>query len=208
MFVITADQIGSRVSDDLVAAERERINAAHGATLALPADRTAGDELQALTDDAATALALALELTRGRAFHVGLGIGPVRTPLPEATREASGPAFFAARDAAERAKGSGIRLAIQLQREPQERSEHAADAEALLALLLIVRERRSPAGWELYELLQQGLTQAEAAAKLGISAAATSARAKAAQLRAEAAALPALTRLLEQTELMTRQEPR
>lgn len=204
MFVITADQIGSRVSDDLVAAERDRITASYAATLALPADRTAGDELQALTADAATALALALELTRGQAFHVGLGIGPVRTPLPAATREASGPAFFAARDAAERAKGSGIRLAIQRQREPQERSERADDAEALLALLLIVRERRSPAGWELYELLQQGLTQAEAATKLGISAAATSARAKAAQLRAETAALPALTRLLEQTELITR----
>ncbi|MFC4243147.1 DNA-binding protein [Gryllotalpicola reticulitermitis] len=207
MFVITADQIDSRMSDDLVAAERDRINAAHGATLALPADRTAGDELQVLSDDPATALALVLELTRGRQFHVGLGIGPVRTPLPEATREASGPAFFAARDAAERAKGSGIRLAVQRQRDPQGRSDRADDAEALLALLLIVRERRSAAGWELYELLQKGLTQADAAERLGISAAAASARAKAAQLRAEAAALPALTRLLEQTDLAARQEP-
>lgn len=206
MFVLTADQIGSRVSDDLVAALRDRINVDHGASLALPADRTAGDELQILTADAATALTLALDLTRSRTFHVGLGIGPVRTPLPEATREASGPAFFAARDAAERAKGSGIRLAIQRQAEPQERSDRADDAEALLALLLIVRERRSPAGWELYELLQAGLTQADAAVKLGISAAAASARAKAAHLKAEAAALPALTRLLEQTDLATRQE--
>lgn len=207
MFVLTADQIGSRVSDDLVAAERDRINTAYSRFLALPADRTAGDELQVLTADAGTALALALELTRSEAFHVGIGIGPVRSPLPEATREASGPAFFAARDAAERAKGSGIRLAIQCQREPQERSERADDAEALLALLLIVRDRRSAAGWELYDLLQTGLTQADAAAKLGISAAAASARAKAAHLKAEAAALPALTRLLEQTELKTRQEP-
>lgn len=207
MFVITADQIDSRTSDDVVAAERDRINDTYEASLALPADRTAGDELQVLTADAPTALALVLELTRGRAFHVGLGVGPVRTPLPEATREASGPAFFAARDAAERAKGSGIRLAVHLQRDPRERSERADDAEALLALLLIVRERRSAAGWELYDLLQKGLTQADAAAKLGISPAAASARAKAAQLRAEAAALPALTRLLEQTELMTRQEP-
>lgn len=206
MFVITADQIDSRVSEDIVAAERDRINTAYASSLALPADRTAGDELQLLTHDAATALAVSLELTRPRQFHVGLGIGPVRTPLPEATREASGPAFFAARDAAERAKGSGIRLAIQRQREPQGRSERAEDAEALTALLLIVRERRTAAGWELYDLIQTGLTQADAAAKLGISAAAASARAKAAQLRAEAAAIPALTRLLEQTETMTRQE--
>jgi hypothetical protein len=207
MFVITADQIDSRVSADLVGAERERINAAHGERLVLPADRTAGDELQALTDDAETALALALELTRSRAFHVGIGVGPVRTPLPAATREASGPAFFAARDAATRAKRADTRLAIQWQREPQGESARAEDAEALLALLLIVRERRSDAGWELFELLTAGHTQAEAAARLGISAPAASARAKAANVKAELAALPALTRLLQQTDLMTRQEP-
>jgi hypothetical protein len=207
MFVITADQIDSRTSADLVGAERDRINAAHAPALALPADRTAGDELQALTEDAGTALALALELTRAREFHVGIGIGPVRSPLPEETREATGPAFFAARDAATRAKRSGIRLAIQWQRAPQDDSARAEDAEALLALLLIVRERRSDAGWELFDLLTAGHTQAEAAAQLRISAPAASARAKAANIKAELAALPALTRLLEQTDLMTRQEP-
>jgi hypothetical protein len=207
MFVITADQVDSRSRADLVGPQRERVNAVHGAALALPADRTAGDELQALTEDPATALALALELTRGGAFHVGMGVGPVRTPLPAATREATGPAFFAARDAATRAKRAGIRLAVQWQREPQADSERAEDAEALLALLLIVRERRSQAGWELYDLLTAGLTQAQAAARLGISAPAASSRARAAHVKAELAALPALTRLLEQTDRMTRQEP-
>ncbi|AYG04570.1 DNA-binding protein [Gryllotalpicola protaetiae] len=206
MFVITADQIDSRRSADLVSAELERINGEHAAGLALPADRTAGDELQALTDDAATALALALQLTRTRSFHVGIGVGPVRSPLPAATREASGPAFFAARDAATRAKKSGIRLAIHSQSQPQAGSTRADDAESLLALLLIVRERRSDAGWELFDLLAAGRTQAEAAARLGISAPAASARAKAANIKAELAALPGLTRLLEQADLMTRQE--
>jgi hypothetical protein len=207
MFVITADQVDSRTSDDLVRAARERIDAVYGERLALPADRTAGDELQVLTADADAALAITLDLTRSREFHVGIGIGPVRTPLPEATREASGPAFFAARDAATRAKRAGIRLAVQSQREPSGDSEKADDAEALLGLLLIVRERRSEAGWELFDLLAAGLNQAEAAAKLGISAPAASARAKAANIKAELAAIPALTRLLEQTDLMTRQEP-
>lgn len=201
MFVITADQIDSRTNADLVAAELDRIGAAHGKSLALPADRTAGDELQVLTADAATAFALALELTRTRGFHVGIGIGPVRLPLPETTREASGPAFFAARDAAARAKGSGVRLAIQTQTDPAGTSDKAVDAEALLGLLLIVRERRSDAGWELYDLLQAGMTQAEAASRLGISAPAASARAKAANLRAEAASSDPLIRLLEQTDL-------
>jgi hypothetical protein len=203
MFVITADQIDSRVSEDRVGAERDRIQAAHGAMLALPADRTAGDELQVLTDDAGTALALALELTRSRDFHVGIGVGPVRSPLPASTREASGPAFFAARDAATRAKRSDTRLAVHWQREPQGSSERAEDAEALLALLLILRERRSAAGWELFDLLAAGHTQAEAAAQLGISAPAASARARAANIRAELAALPGLTRLLEQTDTMS-----
>ncbi|GAA4164195.1 hypothetical protein GCM10022286_25550 [Gryllotalpicola daejeonensis] len=207
MFVITADQIDSRTGDDLAGAERDRIQSSYGARLALPVDRTAGDELQALTADAETALALALELTRTRAFHVGIGIGPVRSPLPESTREASGPAFFAARDAATRAKRADIRLAIQTQREANGDSARADEAEALLALLLIVRERRSEAGWELFDLIVEGHTQAEAAARLGISAPAASARAKAAHVKAELAAIPALTRLLEQTDLMTRQEP-
>jgi len=206
MFVITADQVDSRTTADLIGAESKRINTAHAGTLALPADRIAGDELQALTADAATALALALELTRTRQFHVGIGIGPVRSPLPESTREATGPAFFAARDAATRAKRADTRLAIQCQREPQDDSARAEDAEALLALLLITRERRSDAGWELFDLLTAGHTQAEAAAKLGISAPAASARAKAANIKAELAALPPLTRLLEQTDRSTQEE--
>lgn len=206
MFVITADQIDSRSSDDRVSAELGRINDGRGLSLALPADRTAGDELQALTADAGTALTLALRLIRTRSFHVGIGIGPVRLPLPRATREASGPAFFAARDAATRAKKSDIRLAIHCQSQPQGESTRADDAEALLALLLIVRERRSAAGWELFDLLTTGHTQVEAAQLLGISAPAVSARAKAANIKAELAALPGLTRLLDQTDLTTRQE--
>jgi len=206
VFVITADQIDSRVQDDRVTAELARITAEHGASLALPADRTAGDELQVLTAEPTTAFALAMELTRTRAFHVGIGIGPVRRPLPKTTREASGPAFFAARDAATRAKGSGVRLAVQMQTAPEGKSAKATDAEALLGLLLILRERRSDAGWELYDLLQEGLTQADAAARLGISAPAASARAKAAHLRAEAAASDPLVRLLEQTDRATESE--
>ena len=48
----------------------------------LPADRTAGDEIQAATEDARTALAIVLHLTRDGNWSVGLGIGDVRTPCP------------------------------------------------------------------------------------------------------------------------------
>jgi hypothetical protein len=100
-----------------------------------------------------------------------------------------------------------VRLAIQRQARADGPSEKAADAEALLGLLLVIRERRSAAGWELFDLLSAGLTQAEAAHRLGISAPAASARAKAASIRAELAATPALTRLLEQTDAETTEEP-
>ncbi|WP_022881831.1 SatD family protein [Gryllotalpicola ginsengisoli] len=205
MYAIIADQINSRSTADRVGAERKRIEAEYGDRLLLPPDRSAGDELQALTDDAATALEIALELTRSQQFHVGLGLGRIRTPLPQSTREATGPAFFAARDAVARAKGTAVRLAVQRQAGADEPSEPARDAEALLTLLLILRDRRSAAGWELYDLLRQGLTQAEAAKRLGITAAAASARARAAQIRAEFAATPALTRLVAQADPETKE---
>jgi hypothetical protein len=113
MFVITADQIDSRSTTDVAGSTRDSINRDHGGRLLLPADRNAGDEIQALTDDAGTALALVLELTRTGQWSVGLGCGGIRLPLPSATREASGEAFFAARDAVSRAKKQQTRFAIE-----------------------------------------------------------------------------------------------
>ena len=95
MFVITADQVDSRGRADIVAPTLEALNARFADRLALPPDRNAGDELQVLTADAAAALDLILGLTREGAWSVGLGIGRVRLPLPENTREATGDAFVA-----------------------------------------------------------------------------------------------------------------
>ncbi|HEY5224516.1 MAG TPA: DNA-binding protein [Microbacteriaceae bacterium] len=195
MFVITADQVDSRTHEDLAGAARARINREHGSSLLLPADRNAGDEIQMLTDDAATALQLVLELTRNGEWSVGLGLGDVRRPLPAATREASGSAFFAARDAVDDAKKARTRFALRAE-STDDHTVNASDAEALIDLLLILRARRTPAGWELYDLVRSGITQQDAATQLSISAPAASARANAAQLKAENAAIPALTKLL------------
>ncbi|MDN4614532.1 DNA-binding protein [Leifsonia sp. F6_8S_P_1B] len=192
MFVVTADQIGSRSGPDLAGPALEQLQGRFGERLRLPVDRNAGDELQALTADAETALELVLALTRTREWSVGLGLGAVRTPLPEQTREASGDAFVAARAAVTRAKRSPVRLAVEAVADPQP----AADAEALLGLLLTLRDARSEAGWELYDLVVSGLTQAEAGSRLGITPQSASDRARAAGLRVELAALPALARLL------------
>jgi hypothetical protein len=193
VFVITADQVDSRNRPDLVAPALSALNERHGERLSLPADRNAGDELQALTADAATAFDIVTTLERGGAWSVGLGIGAVRTPLPGTTREASGDAFVAARAAVTRAKRTPLRFAVEAVAAP----EAAADAEALVGLLLTLREGRSEAGWELYDLVAAGLTQAEAAARLGITPQSANDRARAAGLRADLAAQPALVRLLE-----------
>jgi hypothetical protein len=203
MFVITADQIDSRRHADIVGDTIERLNRDHGERLALPVDRNAGDELQALTADAAIALAITLELTRTRQWSVGVGVGSIRLPLPSATREASGTAFFAARDAVTRAKKQPSRFAIETDDRPQPDAggtqpwPTAADAEGLVDLLLLLRERRSAAGWQLYDLVVTGMPQNEAARRLGISAPAANSRARAGGLKAELASVGALTRLLE-----------
>jgi len=196
MFVITADQVDSRRRADIVAPTLDAIHERYGERLALPPDRNAGDELQTLTADPATALDLVLDLTRDGAWSVGLGLGDVRLPLPDNTREATGDAFIAARAAVTRAKRAPARFAV----EAVAAEEPAADAEALLTLLLTLREGRTAAGWELYDLVSSGLTQAEAGARLGITPQSASDRARAGALRAELAAIPALTRLLARAD--------
>lgn len=185
MFVITADQLGSRTHDDLVPQALSRIAQLGGSALLLEPARTAGDEVQALLDDADATLAIALDLTRAGAWHVGLGVGSAEQPLPDDVRAGRGSAFVGAREAVERAKRSPARLAAS-----------DADSEALLRLLIDLRDRRSEEGWEVYDLLADGLTQSDAAKRLGISAGAVSRRATAAGLRVEEAAIPALARVL------------
>lgn len=191
MLVITADQRESRTREDLVpAALRDVARIARG-RLTLAADRNAGDEIQAATDDGATALAIALHLIRSKDWSVGIGAGAVQSPLPAEIRAARGPAFIHARAAVDRAKSSAWHLAIS-----GDDAQAAEDAEALVRVLLEVRGRRSTLGWEVADLLAGGLTQKEIAHRLAISETAVSLRAKAAGLRAEEAAIPALARVL------------
>ncbi|TPW76467.1 DNA-binding protein [Schumannella soli] len=198
MFVITADQVGSRRTADLVAGALADIQGALGPRLALPADRTAGDELQAVTADARTAVELVLRLSRDGRWSVGCGIGAV-DGLADSTRASTGPAFVAARDAVEAAKKSRTRLSVRGGVD----ALGSAAIEPLADLLLLLRARRSPPGWELADLLSTGLTQADAAQQLGITPQAASQRARAAEIAAEAAAVPALVRLLELADAPT-----
>lgn len=255
MYVITADQIGSRHDRDRAGEMIAQLTAGFGAGYVLPADQTSGDEIQVMMTDATTALGTILALHRSGYWTIGLGIGPVRTPYPLATRQAAGGAFIAARDAVTRAKKSDARFALDIapaalvdarsspatenyddrtagdddytghnyDAEPYRDDEYApqghgrdqqasrdqptdgsqrpvefdaAEVEALLSLLLLLRHRRSREGWEATDLLEQGLPQVEIAGILGISTAAVSQRVKSSLWRADEAARPALVRLL------------
>ncbi|GAA3743836.1 hypothetical protein GCM10022239_19070 [Leifsonia bigeumensis] len=192
MFVITADQVDSRSGTDLVAAAIDAINDGKVRPV-LAAERTVGDELQVLVEGGDDALEIVLRLARTGRWSVGCGAGEVATPLPRDIREATGPAFIAARRAVERAKKRSTRFAL----ETEPATKAAADAESLIDLLLVLRSRRSPEGWELHDLLESGLNQAEAAERLGITPQAVSLRASAGELRADSAARQPLVRILD-----------
>ena len=198
MFVITADQRDSRATGDAVADALELLNHRWAPDLTLAAERTAGDELQLLTGSATAALSITLELNRLGRWSVGIGIGDVETPLGDSVRASRGPAFVAARDAVERAKRSQTHCAVS--GEPPH--AEVGHLEALLDLLLLLRERRTEPGWELHALLAEGLSQQEAAARLGITAQSASQRARTAGLRAEEAATGALVSLLTRVDVL------
>jgi hypothetical protein len=189
MFVLTIDQKSSRTRPDLIPAAIEELALLGEDGIVLGPERTVGDELQLATADADTALEVALHTTRTQEWSTGIGLGEVETPLPRSIRSGRGSAFINARAAVDRAKADPTRVAIV-------GGPHAADAEALVRLLVELRDRRTDKGWEVHDALAAGLSQQDAARHLGISAAAVSLRARAAGLRVEEQARPALARML------------
>lgn len=199
MFVITADQRRSQDGPDLVPDALGIVTRVGGDSLALAPERTAGDEIQALLSDADRTLDVVLALCRTGEWRVGVGVGEVGSAPTGEVRAARGPAFVRARDAVERARRSATRVAVSGEDDPDDATERptgARDVEALLRLLVELRDRRTDEGWEVHDLLAEGLSQREIAGRLGITESAVSRRAGAAALRTEEAAVPALARLL------------
>lgn len=192
MIVITADQRGSRSSEDLVPAALQQISIIGGDRLPFAPDRNAGDEIQVATEDGRTALEIILHLVRTEEWAVGVGVGGMEEDRGTEIRAARGEAFIHARAAVERAKAAPSRFAL-VGAEPSA----AEDAEALIRLLLELRSRRTGPGWEVFDHLAAGESQKDIAARLGISETAVSLRARAAGLRADEAAVPALARVLD-----------
>ncbi|WP_036921505.1 hypothetical protein [Propionicicella superfundia] len=183
-FVVTADQRRSRRSADAVPAALDRLSRIPGLRLAF--ERTAGDEIQGLTARPDAVVAIVRELTRLRSWRVGIGVGPVESPLPASTRQARGPAYVAARTAVERTRSTPTGLALEADRDSvaagpySDANGTAQRAETALWLLRSVLSRRTQEGWDVADLLATGMTNQRAAAHLGISPSAASQRAGAA----------------------------
>jgi hypothetical protein len=161
-YVLTVDQRSSRSGADRVPEVLERLNSS--VPVLLRFERTAGDEVQGVIGDPAAAVDAVARLVRLGGWSIGLGAGPVHSPLPDSTRAGSGPAFLLARRAVEAAKQRPARLAVR-----GAVPADAADAQAVFTALVLLLGRRSEQAWEAIALVDAGRTQAQAAAELGIS---------------------------------------
>jgi hypothetical protein len=188
-FVLTVDQRASRSSPDRVPEVLRRLNTAVPTVLGF--ERTAGDEFQGVLADPDDVVEVVLQLVRTGEWSIGVGAGPVHTPLPPSTRAGAGPAFLSARRAVDAAKQRPARLAVR-GGVPVE----AGDAQAVLTALAVIVERRSDQAWEAIALVGAGRTQADAAAALGISRQAVGQRLAAGLWDLERDLRPAAARLL------------
>lgn len=196
MFVVTADQrrsteTGERV--DALLAELTPWSLRWEKQIALPLERTVGDEVQILLSSAEAAVDLTLALCRTEQWAVGIGAGAVTRPLGVSARASSGSAFIQARYAVERARSRTEPVPLVVQGDHQ---EAAAAATAVLQLLGGVVQRRADTGWEVSDLTAQGLTRAQIAAELGITVSAVSQRARSAMLEEERRSRPVAAALI------------
>ncbi len=175
--VLTIDQRGSRREPDLVPALVGRLDARRLGPLVRRFERTAGDEIQGIAAAPGAVVGRVEELLRDGRWNVGLGIGQVEKPLPRSTRAGRGEAFVLARQAVTRAKWASSHLSVVGV------DEYRADQlETVLWLWAGILGRRSARGWEVTDLLDMGLSHAEAGVRLGISQSAVSQRAATAGL--------------------------
>jgi hypothetical protein len=188
-FVLTVDQRASRRGPDRVPEVLRMLNAT--VSTLLPFERTAGDEFQGVLAGADEVVDVVLRLVRLGDWSIGVGAGPVQTPLPASTRAGAGPAFLCARRAVEAAKQRPARLAVR-GAVPVE----AGDAQAVLTALAVLVDRRSDQAWEAIALVEGGRTQAEAATELGISRQAVGQRLAAALWELERELRPTAARTL------------
>ena len=187
--VVVADQRVSRRGPDKVP-EALHALAPLSDGFRLGFERTAGDEIQALSADPTAVIGAVTMLLRLGDWHIGVGVGEVEMPLPDTTRAARGPAYLAARQAIGRAAATAPRLVGGAGTQD---ARALGEAQTILALAAALVLRRSTAGWQVIDLVDAGLTQTQAAERLGISPQAVGQRLRAAHHREVAAGLDLAT---------------
>jgi hypothetical protein len=169
--VLTVDQRGSRTGPDLIPAMLTTL-------AAVPArvgfERTVGDELQGVLDRGSAVADTLERLLRADEWNIGVGVGAVEEPLPEHARAGRGPAYLHARAAVTAAKSSPWHTRV-VGDDPAARA-----LETTLWLWAAVLARRTARGWEVADLVAEGLSYGEVGERLGISQSAVSQRAQAA----------------------------
>jgi hypothetical protein len=192
-YVLTVDQKASRRNQDRVSDVLRELNEAVPTLLHF--ERTAGDEFQGVLGDPDEVVDVVLRLVRAGSWSIGVGAGPVQTPLPPSTRAGAGPAFLSARRAVDAAKQRAARLAVR-----GAVPADAGDAQAVLSALAVLVDRRSDQAWEAIALVGGGRTQADAATALGISRQAVGQRLAAGLWDLERELRPTAARLLTRAE--------
>jgi hypothetical protein len=169
--VLTVDQDGSRRGPDQVPGALASLV---DVPALLPFERTVGDEFQGVLDDPGAVVRALEVLLRSGEWNIGIGIGPVETPLPDHARAGRGPAYLAAREAVTHAKSSPWRVRAAGD------GDDVRALESAVWLWAALLSRRTPRGWQVADLVDEGLTYDEAASRIGISQSAVSQRAAAA----------------------------
>ncbi|AWH96010.1 hypothetical protein [Dietzia psychralcaliphila] len=219
MYVVTIDQRGSRVAEDLVPGLLEALA---DIPCAAAFERTAGDEVQGLVTDPAAVRSALLVALRGGEWHCGVGAGEVDDDsYASGTRAGRGPAYLAARDAVEAAKGLSSSVAVRVpagvgagagtgtesgagtgatlaprSRPGADAAAWAADCEAVWGLTAPLILDRTEAQWRVVDAVDRSHTQAAAALELDITPASVNGALRLSRIREERAAYPALDRLL------------
>jgi hypothetical protein len=165
--VLLLDQRASRTSEDRVPAWAERLNAEYGDGLARSFVRTAGDEMQAVLGDPAALAPIVADSVRDGGWWIGVGVGDIEQPLPDTAREGRGSAFWAAREAVERAKGQRAGRPVRVL---GDEGTAAHRLEASLGVLAWIITRRSPRQRVVADAaLRVGPSGTAVAAELGLS---------------------------------------
>jgi hypothetical protein len=211
MYVLTIDQRGSTSDVDRVP---DLIAGLAGLTPAT-FERSVGDELQGVVDDAAQVVDIALHALRSGHWYVGIGIGAVHLAPGGSPREGSGSGFVAARKAVELAKAAAGQVPLSVVagivggddgKDPVREGAAVASANAQAVLRLIGRlvQERTEAQWRVVDRLRslQGDggrhgSQKRVAKELGITEQSVSRAVLRAGWQEEWAARPAAAMLLD-----------